>query len=296
MLEEQGDKVKIAFNTWSSKYDEWVPRQSERLRLALPGDKDVEAATPFVNSTDPVQDSKPPMLRNNKPFVPKPYNPEKEFQKRQMRLREKIAEMQKAKFGQVDPALQALQDAQPSLLSGRSAGGTSQQADAQTGTDLSKAQNQGGQAETAKALDKIVTLAAAPQGAVPIAATAQFAPPPPVRTPAAAPALPPSVALPAGASPQVATQQAAPPTTASTATTHPTCADPPKASILEVKSKVRWHELLTAGKEHYYHEVSTGRTQWELPSQGWVALLAEDGSRYYWEPEANITQWDSPDE
>ena len=39
--------------------------------------------------------------------VPKPFNPEKEFQKRQLRIREKVAAMQKSKLGYVDPQLAA---------------------------------------------------------------------------------------------------------------------------------------------------------------------------------------------
>merc|ERR1712146_340368 len=38
-------------------------------------------------------------------------------------------------------------------------------------------------------------------------------------------------------------------------------------------SAVRWEEVLSDTKERYYHELATGRTQWELPTDGWVELL-----------------------
>jgi len=57
---------------------------------------------------------------------------------------------------------------------------------------------------------------------------------------------------------------------------------------------VRWEEMLAESKERYYHEVATGKTQWELPSEGWVSLLDDDGSKYYWDPVAGTTTWDPP--
>lgn len=61
-----------------------------------------------------------------------------------------------------------------------------------------------------------------------------------------------------------------------------------------VPSSVRWEEVLTESKERYYHEVATGCTQWELPTEGWVELVNDDGSRYYWEASSNTTQWTAP--
>lgn len=47
-------------------------------------------------------------------------------------------------------------------------------------------------------------------------------------------------------------------------------------------------------KEYYYHELATGRVQWDLPEEGWVDLGADDGSRYYWDAVADVTQWVRP--
>jgi len=108
--EESADKVKIAFNTWSQEHDEWVPRDSPRLRLGVAGEADAEQD---LKELVPPAPAKPNfsfldgLPGKTKPFVPKPYNPEKEFQKRQLRLKEKIAIMQRAKFGQADPSLYA---------------------------------------------------------------------------------------------------------------------------------------------------------------------------------------------
>mmetsp|Transcript_73826 Transcript_73826/g.205296 ORF Transcript_73826/g.205296 Transcript_73826/m.205296 type:complete len:879 (+) Transcript_73826:93-2729(+) len=66
------------------------------------------------------------------------------------------------------------------------------------------------------------------------------------------------------------------------------------SQALSSAAAVKWEECLSDDKERYYHEVATGRVQWELPLQGWVSLLADDGSRYYWDPVADTTQWDEP--
>lgn len=57
---------------------------------------------------------------------------------------------------------------------------------------------------------------------------------------------------------------------------------------------VQWEEVLDAKKERFYHEIATGKTQWELPDSGWVELLTDDGLAYYWEPESDFTQWYKP--
>ncbi|CAE7231820.1 unnamed protein product, partial [Symbiodinium microadriaticum] len=41
-------------------------------------------------------------------YVPKPFNKEKEFRKRQLRVQEKVAAFQKEHLGKVDPAVEAL--------------------------------------------------------------------------------------------------------------------------------------------------------------------------------------------
>eukprot|EP00969_Alexandrium_andersonii_P267330 11813869-Alexandrium_andersonii.AAC.1 len=58
---------------------------------------------------------------------------------------------------------------------------------------------------------------------------------------------------------------------------------PASAAAGPASSVVRWEELLSEQRERYYHDRVTGRTQWELPAEGWVQLLADDGSHYYWD-------------
>merc|ERR1712060_363575 len=60
------------------------------------------------------------------------------------------------------------------------------------------------------------------------------------------------------------------------------------------RQNIRWEECLTDNKERYYHELATGRTQWELPTEGWVELIADDGARYYWDPATGTTKWTRP--
>merc|ERR1712032_186508 len=66
------------------------------------------------------------------------------------------------------------------------------------------------------------------------------------------------------------------------------------ASNVNSHGAVRWVEVVSESLERYYHEVATGRTQWELPSEGWVELVHTDGSLYYWEPKLDTTQWNRP--
>eukprot|EP00812_Abedinium_dasypus_P000034 NODE_10048_length_319_cov_316.416667.p4 GENE.NODE_10048_length_319_cov_316.416667~~NODE_10048_length_319_cov_316.416667.p4 ORF type:complete len:56 (+),score=18.05 NODE_10048_length_319_cov_316.416667:3-170(+) len=51
---------------------------------------------------------------------------------------------------------------------------------------------------------------------------------------------------------------------------------------------------LWENNERYYHEPATGKTQWELPTKGWVDLRADDGSRYYWLAEKGTTTRTKP--
>lgn len=112
------DRIKVGFDTWSSNYDEWMPRDSTRLRTPAPGDVEVEPNTAIQSglaarrSDFPAPEDVPTMSGRQRPFVPKPYNPEKEFAKRQLRLREKIANMQRSKLGDVDSSLQSLKSIQ----------------------------------------------------------------------------------------------------------------------------------------------------------------------------------------
>jgi len=58
---------------------------------------------------------------------------------------------------------------------------------------------------------------------------------------------------------------------------------------------VRWVEHMAKDtNEHYYHDMVTGKSQWDLPEEGWCQLVADDGAHYYWEPVADATQWSPP--
>uniref|UniRef100_A0A7S0ZQY8 WW domain-containing protein n=1 Tax=Noctiluca scintillans TaxID=2966 RepID=A0A7S0ZQY8_NOCSC len=95
-------EVKVGFSTWSNSHDEWLPKVSDRLRIAET--EEPESRPPLFSPGYELPVAKP--FVNKGPFVPKPYDPEREFQKRQQRLREKIAVMQKNKLGRVDPTLE----------------------------------------------------------------------------------------------------------------------------------------------------------------------------------------------
>ncbi|CAJ1360141.1 unnamed protein product, partial [Effrenium voratum] len=86
VLEVSEDAVKVSYDAWGAGNDEWMPKDSERLHLPLPGDKPAEDQEEFRHMAS---------TATGRAYVPKPFNPEKEFQKRQLRLREKVAAMQK---------------------------------------------------------------------------------------------------------------------------------------------------------------------------------------------------------
>merc|ERR1719215_818430 len=68
-----------------------------------------------------------------------------------------------------------------------------------------------------------------------------------------------------------------------------------KSAAVSTASVVRWEELLNDKKERYYHELATGKTQWELPNEGWTQLLDDDGTPYYWNPVTGIVEWSQPE-
>lgn len=88
--EEQVDKVKVGFSATAHEHDEWLSRDSDRIRLGVDGDvmQPLRAETRLAMNP-----------------VGAPYNPLEAFRKRQVRLKEKIAAMQLSRLGVVDPAL-----------------------------------------------------------------------------------------------------------------------------------------------------------------------------------------------
>jgi len=286
--EEGESSVKVSFDTWSRQYDEWIPRDSIRLRLPLPDDKDLAAeclVKPSSQESDaPENATSSPTPR---PFTPKPYNPEREFQKRQLRLREKIAAMQKVKLGASGPALD------PGRAAGGD-GGPSGKAEAPRATadHPDDGGHLGGGAPPSPeaaipgppAVPGRAAEAAAAGAAAAVAprlaegrtrsASAAASPSPDAAAPEAPPA--------AGVEPPAAGPQGAPGGSAAAAGSGP------------AKGVVRWEEVLSEQRERYYHELSSGRTQWELPAEGWVQLLADDGAHYYWNASTDATQWDVP--
>eukprot|EP00930_Biecheleria_cincta_P032560 TRINITY_DN22592_c0_g2_i1.p1 TRINITY_DN22592_c0_g2~~TRINITY_DN22592_c0_g2_i1.p1 ORF type:complete len:417 (+),score=73.10 TRINITY_DN22592_c0_g2_i1:497-1747(+) len=305
VVETRPNAVRVSFDTWSEQYDEWISHESQRLRMARPEDKDLkdEADSPAPWTPPPLQD----LSNRSKSFVPKPYNPEKEFQKRQLRLREKIADMQQAKFGEVDPALQALRNHPPSTqvpaMPAAAPGPASQFPPPPAAPTAGVAAPQA---------------TAPPQATVPAPAAAPpppggFPPPPAAGAPTSqstrsakiaedeSPPVDPDELLSQASSPpwSAASEPEPVPVAKSTQRSAASQAPSPPAAPKQAAVKgnlVRWEELLTDEKERYYLEVATGRTTWELPHEGWTALLDDDGSKYYWDPVVGTTQWNHPGE
>mmetsp|Transcript_15577 Transcript_15577/g.24810 ORF Transcript_15577/g.24810 Transcript_15577/m.24810 type:complete len:732 (+) Transcript_15577:48-2243(+) len=318
--------VRISFDTWSSNYDEVMPRDCDRFHLRPPGDKDADEEDAARNAAYPTGvETFPTFSGRQRPFVPKPYNPEKEFQKRQLRLREKIASMQRSKLGNVDSSLESLKTLKMPSFAPSMPSSSSSSAQVVSTPSQPVSPN---------------VEASPPLPPLPPAATSSHAPPsnasvsPSSRglvvpvVPAdstkevAAPPLPAEVELPAPPSNSpvspgflappaaaVSAKEVLPPAAdgkpASTTSGSPSVsagvestkevtsvASPPETP--SGRGSVKWEEVLTESKERYYHELATGRTQWELPADGWIELIAEDGAPYYWEPSSNTTQWSIP--
>ncbi|CAK9067350.1 Hypothetical protein (Fragment), partial [Durusdinium trenchii] len=250
------EKVKVTFDTWGREHDEWIARDSQRLRWALPTDQRAAAEDGIAA----------PASTRDRAYVPKPFNPEKEFQKRQLRVREKIAAMQKTKLGFVDAPLAAKMDLKGEAMPPTGNAQLQRVSVEKAAFDSSRVQ------EAEKA---VLTPAEAP-------------PPPPLDH-----WTPPEPDEPPPAEKQESTPsfQARDPAPAEQVEVKQ---EMPPAKATATVSAVRWEELLTEQQERYYHEVATGRSQWDLPSEGWVALLDDDGTKYYWDPVAGTTQWDPP--
>lgn len=269
VLEMKQDQVKVHFDTWGAEHDEWIAKDSQRLRLPLPDDvpAEEEDSRSFVSA-----------YVRDRPYVPKPFNPEKEFQKRQLRIREKVAQMQKTKLGFVDPQLSAKMngdqgvEAQVPSVSVESASLTAEK---------SKLKEVQVSPEVAALNEKAATE---------VLAQAEAPPPPPLDNTLKPqePAVPPPDFE--EKVPEDATVQARD----SLGPKEVSREKPPKGEASPGVHAIRWEELLTDKKERYYLEVATGQTQWDLPSEGWVALLDDDGSKYFWNTETGTTQWDQP--
>lgn len=319
--EKRGDEVKIGFDTWSAQYDEWLPSNSSRLRAAVPHETDPEEdVASAAASPDGRGSSSPPSLgpaaaavdssagagildvlpQKAKPFVPKPFNPEKEFQKRQLRLREKIAAMQKAKVGEVDPDLVAIQERSRRQLEeegeippgyigqcaiGGPAGGFVPPPPCSPPPGPAFATTSLAKPAAAAATEHVApteTVGTAKSGCVVTGQAPALDVPAPQATSSSSSSPPQLASDPLGVGRDAGK--------AALATTH--SAGQPLATA--VVSKIRWEEVLSGDKERYYHELATGRTQWELPIEGWVQLLDDDGSPYFWDPTTDTTQWTPP--
>eukprot|EP00747_Dinoflagellata_sp_TGD_P023977 gnl/TRDRNA2_/TRDRNA2_130218_c0_seq3.p1 gnl/TRDRNA2_/TRDRNA2_130218_c0~~gnl/TRDRNA2_/TRDRNA2_130218_c0_seq3.p1 ORF type:complete len:288 (-),score=91.93 gnl/TRDRNA2_/TRDRNA2_130218_c0_seq3:78-941(-) len=235
-------------------------------------------------------------------FVPKPYNPEKEFQKRQLRLREKIAAMQKAKVGDVDASLIAAQTALRAKMAEDEASEAAASAE-RSATGIASG------LPPPPPVPSLVEQAAAEQAAAAKAASDKAAAEKAAAETVAAEqaAAEQRAAAEKAAAAKVAAEQAAAQAAAAKATEEERVAaekvdkavkqpgPPPGQSGRSGSAVIRWEEALAdESGERYYHELATGKVQWELPSEGWVELLADDGSRYYWDPESDITTWENP--
>ncbi|KAF4737745.1 E3 ubiquitin- protein ligase, partial [Perkinsus olseni] len=66
-----------------------------------------------------------------------------------------------------------------------------------------------------------------------------------------------------------------------------------------------WEELTAEDGTPYYHQLTTGHTQWEPPTgqsvqpavdlpEGWEEFKADDGAPYYYNSTTGVTQWETP--
>lgn len=323
IIEEADGRIKVNFTSWSSKYDEWIVKDSSRLRIPdsddvdPPENEDIRISAGFGSSPSdtggvPGVPSSLRIAPRIKPFVPKPYNPEKEFLKRQHRLKEKIAAMQKVKLGAVDPAykdLEATREAAKQAAAGDlpQARPSPQEIVAQATAPVPPPpeppqteplmERVSPKEFPAAAAASAVTAAQMPH-AFEAPAAAKYAMPQQkaaiAESETSANQVPPSAVTPPTPTPKVAEDCVAPARGASRDFNSVASNAQQLALPQAAASVVRWHEHLSDQNERYYHDPATGHVQWDLPQEGWVELLADDGSRYYWDPIADKTQWTMP--
>mmetsp|Transcript_77037 Transcript_77037/g.214262 ORF Transcript_77037/g.214262 Transcript_77037/m.214262 type:complete len:383 (-) Transcript_77037:107-1255(-) len=233
---DDGQKVKVGYDGWPSRHDEWLPRQSDRLYLhesvhpdyvapplpqryqrPVPTDEEgkplpVPARQPRPKVFDPEKERMKRALR-----PPLPYNPEKERLKRQLR-------------GQYAPPIE---ETQPT-------------------TDPAQEEQHVGAAASSWSSDVAVSgVAAADVGHRAPTATTPEPVPPPAPTPAAAAATPADlvewVEIPGGSGGTRAFRHMA------------------SGEIRQGAPPSGWVELLADGGSRYYWHVGRNITQWERP-------------------------------
>lgn len=254
-LGDGDDRIRVAFDGWPSRHDEWVTRDCDRLYLHESFHAEYEAPPiPQRYQRPPTIDAEGnPVQPGPRPPRPKVFDPEKERMKRALRpplpYNPEKERLKRLLRGQYAPPIEnytaheavpteSTSPAQEAVGSDRRRDGT---ATAVGGHVSSEAGDSHG-SHASRAVSPSTSDAPA------FTTVSAAAPPPPAPPP---PGPPPEV-----------------------------------VEWLEVPGGVN-------GARAFRHATS-GEVRPGRPPSGWVELLAEGGGRYYWHVERNVTQWDKP--
>lgn len=259
-------QVKVGYDGWPGRHDEWVPRTSDRLYLHESSHPDyIDPPMPKrfqrPTLTDADGNPLPPTARapKPKPFDPErermkralrpplPYNPEKERLKRLLRG-QSVAPLED------DPELESTAEPRVSAVLQR-------QPESQPAQPQHEQPLQVVTPREARHFDYSAGAAAAPQ-----VASASFSP--------------------------ARSESAAADTAAGVAPPPPPL---PPAAAKPLAKVVEWVEILGGqGGVRAFRSTTTGEVRTGPPLSGWVELLSEGGALYYWHVERQLTQWEKP--
>eukprot|EP00929_Paragymnodinium_shiwhaense_P041130 TRINITY_DN21386_c1_g2_i1.p1 TRINITY_DN21386_c1_g2~~TRINITY_DN21386_c1_g2_i1.p1 ORF type:complete len:398 (-),score=78.85 TRINITY_DN21386_c1_g2_i1:153-1346(-) len=268
-LGEPGGSVKIGYDGWPSRHDEWVERTSDRLYLheshhadykppplpkkferPIPKDADgnplpLTPRTPRPKVFDPEKERLKRALR-----PPLPYNPEKERLKRQLR-------------GQSAPQEEPLEEESSWIEPSFSAPVVEKAKDVMPATESPLPDR------TAPKAD--VSGNASSHGVTPAAASAASA----AQTSGVV-----SAASSSGAPAQAAAPAPPPPP------------GPPKRQAVDL---VDWVEIPSQlADQRSFRSTRTGQVIQGPPPSGWVEISATGNAKYYWNVATQVTQWERP--
>eukprot|EP00927_Polykrikos_kofoidii_P082653 TRINITY_DN8264_c0_g3_i1.p1 TRINITY_DN8264_c0_g3~~TRINITY_DN8264_c0_g3_i1.p1 ORF type:complete len:450 (-),score=96.06 TRINITY_DN8264_c0_g3_i1:47-1342(-) len=283
--EDPNGTVKVAYDGWPSRHDEFLPRDSDRLYLhesSHPDFKDPPAPKRFERPVPLDEDGNPVVAAPRAPRVkvfdpekerlkralrpPLPYNPEKERLKRMLRGQHVNPVDEEPPFRQDDTS----RDDQPLAQSEQLQQQQQQQQQQQHQPQQEQPQHQPQQQQVQQQPKE---QAAFNMGS-------------------ASPSM--AVTAPPGVSTSASPSAFASATASASASPAPAVAPSPPVQPVDL---VQWVEVAPPPGEpalRTFRNTSTGELLQGAPTSGWVEIAAEGGARYYWNVEGGVTQWTRP--
>jgi len=279
------DQVKVGYDGWPSRHDEWVPRDSDRLYLHESTHPDYTAPPVPQRFQRPVATDEEgnPLPPTPRPPRPRAYDPEKERLKRALRpplpYNPEKERLKRLLRGQSVPPMEP-QDHKPFILPDF---GQVEQEQPAVHEETSSISSVAGPSTAADA-------AASP--AAPATALADSA--------ATSPAAPTAASTEASAAASPAASAAGPTRTQATSSAQGASRDlaaggPAPQAQAAAGLLVEWIEVPggVEGSRSFRHAAS-GEVLKGPPPSGWVQVIANGGNPYYWHVGRQVTQWEAP--